>query len=79
MPKKSNKALERSTRSQPDTFARRLRELREAAGLSLYALAKLCNVTQQHLGRLERGEREPSFVVARKIATALGKGLECWG
>lgn len=39
------------------TFARRLIELRQAAGLTTYALAKDAGITPSQLGRLERGER----------------------
>jgi transcriptional regulator with XRE-family HTH domain len=61
-----------------DTFARRLHLLRESAGLSIYALAQRSGVSRQFLGELERGAKEPSLDTARKIARALGHGLECW-
>ena len=61
-----------------DTFARRLRALRESAGLSVYALAQQSGVSRQYLGELERGEKEPSLEVARKLAAAFGRRLDCW-
>lgn len=65
-------------KKQPDTFARRLREYRETAGLSIYALAAKARLSRSYLGQLEAGTREPSLEVARKIADALGKRLDCW-
>jgi transcriptional regulator with XRE-family HTH domain len=55
----------------PVSFARRLRELREAAGLSQYELAKQSGVSKQALSKLERGERQPSWETVRKLARAL--------
>ena len=63
---------------KPDTFARRLKSLRKAAGISIYALAARCGISRQHLGRLEAGKRQPTLETAQQIAEALGKGLECW-
>lgn len=54
------------------TFAGRLRELREAAELSQYALARRSGVSKQMLSKLELGEREPSWVTVQKLAAALG-------
>lgn len=59
-------------------FASRLRSLREAAGLCVNALAKKAGLTRHCVGRLEKGEREPSLETARKLAAALGRRLECW-
>lgn len=54
------------------TFGERLKELREAAGLSQYALAKKSGVTGQAISKLEKGESEPSWLTVRKLARALG-------
>lgn len=62
----------------PDAFGARLRSLRTEAGLSAYALAQRCGVSRMYLGELERGTKEPSLAVARKIAAALGRGLDAW-
>lgn len=45
------------TKEAPDAprLATRLKEIREAKGLSQAAVARLANVTQQHYSRLERG------------------------
>jgi transcriptional regulator with XRE-family HTH domain len=53
-------------------FAERLKGLREAAGLSQYALAKRSGLTKQALSRLELGEREPTWVTVQLLAAALG-------
>lgn len=53
-------------------FSERLKELREAAGLSQSALAKATGVSRQAVNMLERGENEPSWETVRKLARALG-------
>ncbi|WP_235580876.1 helix-turn-helix domain-containing protein [Pseudorhodoferax sp. Leaf265] len=45
---------------------------RTAVGLSQLALAMESGVERAHIGRLERGERVPNFVVVVKIAKGLG-------
>jgi transcriptional regulator with XRE-family HTH domain len=54
------------------SFAQRLRGLREAAGLSQYALAKKSGLTKQALSRLELGERAPTWQTVQLLASALG-------
>jgi excisionase family DNA binding protein len=51
---------------------RRLRALREAAGLSQLALATTSGLTHEELSRLERGGRAPSPETIRKLSLALG-------
>jgi transcriptional regulator with XRE-family HTH domain len=53
------------------TFAGRLRSLREAAGLSQYALAKRSGLSKQALSRLELGENEPIWTTVQRLAVAL--------
>jgi transcriptional regulator with XRE-family HTH domain len=53
-------------------FGERLRELREAAGVSQYALAKRSTVTAQAISRLEKAEREPNWLTVVLLARALG-------
>jgi transcriptional regulator with XRE-family HTH domain len=53
-------------------FAEKLRERRETAGLSQYALAKRSGLTKQALSRLEMGEREPTWNTVQRLAAALG-------
>ena len=54
------------------TFADRLRALREAKGISSYALANLTGLTKQSLSQLERGESQPSWQTVQLLAAALG-------
>jgi transcriptional regulator with XRE-family HTH domain len=53
-------------------FADRLQELRDAAGLSQYALAKRSGITKQAVSRLEKGERDPNWETVQRLALALG-------
>lgn len=53
-------------------FGDRLRELREAAGVSQYALAKRSKVTAQAISRIEKGDREPNWLTVILLARALG-------
>jgi transcriptional regulator with XRE-family HTH domain len=59
----------------PWRFADRLRELREAAGLSQNALARRSGLSRQALSRLELGRNEPAWVSVQLLAQALG--LDC--
>ncbi len=58
------------------SFGARLRQLRERARLSKYALAKRSDVSRSFIGELESGKKAPSLDVARKLAGALGVGIE---
>ena len=53
------------------TFARQLREIRTACGMSQVELAKKSGVNVSYVGRLERAEREPGIELVGRIATAL--------
>lgn len=48
-----------------------IRSLRTEAGLTQTQLAKLANLPQSHISRLENGEHSPSFLTLRKLADAL--------
>lgn len=64
-------------KNEPSSFAARLRQLREAAGLSQNELERRANLGRSYVLRLERGENAPSLEVARRLA--LGQGsLACW-
>jgi transcriptional regulator with XRE-family HTH domain len=56
---------------QSAAFADRLRSLREAAGLSQYALAKRSGLSKQAVSSLELGNREPAWVTVQLLAAAL--------
>jgi transcriptional regulator with XRE-family HTH domain len=57
---------------QPSPFGSTLARLREAAGLSQYALAKRSGLSKQALSNLEMGAREPSWLTVQRLALALG-------
>lgn len=57
-----------------ESFADALRVMREAAGLSLAALAERAKVSKPHLGRLENGDRVPTGEMAEAVDRALRAG-----
>jgi transcriptional regulator with XRE-family HTH domain len=58
-------------RNTPLHFANTLHLLRERAGLSQYALAKLSGLSKQALSNLELGHREPHWNTVQRLALAL--------
>lgn len=54
----------------------RLRELREAAGMTQAQLALRIGVTKQSISQWETGETQPSLVKALAVAQALGQPVE---
>lgn len=55
-----------------DTYGKRLRRARAAAGLTQAELAKRLGVKQSHIARFEIDGRRPSLESAERIASALG-------
>jgi transcriptional regulator with XRE-family HTH domain len=55
-----------------DSFAARLRESRQAKGLSQEELADRSGLHLTAVGRIERAEREPGIRTVYKLARALG-------
>src|SRR5215207_7874465 len=53
----------------------RVRELRRGRGLTLDALAERSGVSRAMISKLERGEKNPTLVVAAKLAEGLGVTL----
>ena len=58
-----------------ERFGHRVRELREAKGLSQEELAFKVGVHRTYLGGIERGERNPSLKNIDLVAKALGISL----
>lgn len=57
-------------------FGPRLRELREAAGLTQSQLAEKAGLHPQGVVKLEREEREPTWATVLALADAMGVPLE---
>ena len=55
-----------------ERFRERIRETREAKGLSQYAAAALAGISQSNWSKIERGEIDPSVAQALRIQAALG-------
>jgi transcriptional regulator with XRE-family HTH domain len=53
-------------------IARRVRELRDAQGLSLDALAERSGVSRSNISLIERGQSSPTAVVLDKLSSGLG-------
>src|ERR687885_1687210 len=53
----------------------RVRALRRERGLTLEELAQRSGVSRAMISKLERGEKNPTLVVAAKVAEGLGVGL----
>lgn len=53
-------------------IARRVRELRDAAGYSLDALAERSGVSRSNISLIERGQSSPTATVLDKLAAGLG-------
>ena len=58
-----------------DRLPRRLQELREACGLSMYALWMKCGVSRDMISRIEGGESIPTLHVAARLAHGVEKTL----
>lgn len=52
-------------------FGKRLRQVRKAQGLSIKGLADGVEIGVKHLGRIERGEKQPSFELIITLAESL--------
>jgi transcriptional regulator with XRE-family HTH domain len=56
-------------------FSMRLKQLREAKGLSQAALADKVGVSREYIARLETGKHDPPLSRVEKLAKALGVGV----
>ena len=53
-------------------FGNRLRSVRKSKNLKIWQIAEKVNVEVKHLGRIERGEKKPSFDLIIALAEHLG-------
>jgi transcriptional regulator with XRE-family HTH domain len=58
--------------STPRQLGMKLKQLREAKGMSQAALAKKAQLTREHVNRLEAGRHGPTMAVLQRLAKALG-------
>src|ERR671912_317352 len=58
-----------------EQLGKRVKELRGRRGLTLDALAERSGVSRAMISKLERGEKNPTLVVAAKLAEGLGVTL----
>jgi len=58
-----------------EQLGERVKELRGGRGLTLEALAERSGVSRAMISKLERGEKNPTLVVAAKLAEGLGVTL----
>lgn len=65
------RAMKKREQQIQKRFGERVRELRNAKGLSQEALALACDLDRSYIGGVERGERNISLVNIHKAATAL--------
>ena len=65
--------IERRARNGVDTFAKRLKKMREKRGISKRALAELCGLSKNLITLYENGERQPSL----NSLIAIAKYFEC--
>lgn len=59
-----------------DTLTNRLREAREARGLTQAQLAEAIGVSRKTINTVENGIYVPSTVIALKLAAVLGEPVE---
>lgn len=61
-----------------EAFPIRLRELRQDAGLTQFSLAVKSGIQINTIARLEQGVTGPTWATVRKLAEALGVGVEAF-
>lgn len=56
-----------------EQFGRVVRDLRTRGGIAQESLALMAGLERSYVGRLERGQSQPTLAVILKIARALGR------
>lgn len=59
----------------PRQMGQRLKRLREAQGLSQYAMADKAGISRQYVRKLEAGLSDPTLGMLQRLAKALGVGV----
>lgn len=72
LPLIDDKPLSRGLKLWSDHVGRKIKELREKAGLNQARLAEMAGLTQSHISRLENGEHSPTNLTLGKIAKRSG-------
>lgn len=57
-------------------LGQRLRSLREACQMTQHDLAEAATLHWTYVGQMERGRRNPSYLVLVRLAKALGQPIE---
>jgi len=57
--------------SAKELFGKQIKLLRSGRHLSQEKLSEMCDFHRNHVGRLERGERVPTFEAMQRLAFAL--------
>jgi transcriptional regulator with XRE-family HTH domain len=60
------------------TFGERLKELREAAGMSQEALARAANISTSTVSKMEQRTIDPSWSTVQALARALGVSCQAF-
>ena len=56
-------------------IGRKLRSLREAKEMTIYKLSKETGISQNHIGGIELGKRQPTFDTLSRLLSPLGVSL----
>jgi transcriptional regulator with XRE-family HTH domain len=65
-------------KDESNRFGRRLKELREQAGLTQPQLAERANLSKAGIADLEQGRREPSWSTVQSLCAALAVSCEAF-
>lgn len=60
------------------TFGKRLKELREAAGMTQEGLARAAELSTSAVARIEQRGKDPAWSTVRRLARALGVPLSAF-
>ncbi|KKN40967.1 hypothetical protein LCGC14_0727990 [marine sediment metagenome] len=63
------------SRRKPIDIPANIQRLIDARGLSVYAAARLCDISQPQLRAILLGEHEAKLSTLRKVAAGFGKSL----